>query len=182
MLPALPDLLWLRTRPTASSGVAPEAPRQTSDRVTQSVNDGPCGDDRTRSRGRHGCACATGTHARARGGGCWAGRFACPWPRQSLLVESGLRATARRLSWHTFTRSAVVKLVRLALLAGAVPGGPGRSRIATYGRLFEGTDEFSLGQTCSSGLRRRRSMVRSCPSRLIRIITDVTGVTFVRTS
>src|SRR5690349_1517170 len=46
------------------------------------------------------------------------------------------------------TRSAVVKLVRLALLVSAVPGRPGRSRIATCGRLFEGTDENSLGQTC----------------------------------
>jgi hypothetical protein len=30
---------------------------------------------------------------------------------------------------------------------GAVPVQRGRSRIATFGRLFEGTDEISLGQT-----------------------------------
>ena len=32
-------------------------------------------------------------------------------------------------------------------LTGAVPSALGRSRIATFGRLFEGTDEISLGQT-----------------------------------
>jgi hypothetical protein len=36
---------------------------------------------------------------------------------------------------------------------GAGPGTPGRCRIATYGRLFEGTDEISLGQT-----------TRTCPA------------------
>jgi len=36
------------------------------------------------------------------------------------------------------------------LLTGAVSRNlVGRSRIATFGRLFEGTDEISLGQTCS---------------------------------
>ena len=37
------------------------------------------------------------------------------------------------------------------LLAPArFPGNPGRCRAATCGRLFEGTDEISLGQTCFS--------------------------------
>jgi hypothetical protein len=31
------------------------------------------------------------------------------------------------------------------------PGTPGRCRIATCGRLFEGTDEISLGQTYPNG-------------------------------
>ncbi len=34
---------------------------------------------------------------------------------------------------------------------GAVPVQRGRSRIATFGRLFEGTDEISLGQTTRGG-------------------------------
>jgi hypothetical protein len=34
---------------------------------------------------------------------------------------------------------------------GAVPVQRGRSRIATFGRLFEGTDEISLGQTTRDG-------------------------------
>lgn len=33
-------------------------------------------------------------------------------------------------------------------LAGAVSRNLDRSRVTTSGRLFEGTDEFSLGQTC----------------------------------
>ena len=37
------------------------------------------------------------------------------------------------------------------------PEHPGRSRIATFGRLFEGTDEISLGQTAFS--RRRIHLV-----------------------
>ena len=36
---------------------------------------------------------------------------------------------------------------------GAVPVQRGRSRIATFGRLFEGTDEISLGQTRFSQCR-----------------------------
>ena len=50
------------------------------------------------------------------------------------------------------TLSAVGKVVRLALLTGAVSHKiPGRSRIATCGRLFEGTDANCLGQTCVDG-------------------------------
>jgi hypothetical protein len=49
---------------------------------------------------------------------------------------------------------AVGKLVRLASRRG-LQKLLGRSRIATCGRLFEGTDEIYLGQT-SSGRRAKR--------------------------
>jgi len=87
-----PGSPWHRTRPTGSSGTAPEAPRQTLRRITQSVNGGPCGADPTRSPGRRGYASAAGTRALAPGGGCWAEKSACPWPRLSLLVASGPHA------------------------------------------------------------------------------------------
>jgi hypothetical protein len=41
---------------------------------------------------------------------------------------------------------------------GAVPVQRGRSRIATFGRLFEGTDEISLGQT--TAIRPSRHLIR----------------------
>src|SRR5690242_1594735 len=55
-----------------------------------------------------------------------------------------------------------------ALLTGAVPDGAGRSRIATCGRLFEGTDEISLGQTCSPATAAVRPTITGPWHRLLR--------------
>lgn len=109
------------------------------------MNDGLCGADRTRWRAPRGYASAAGTRARVRGAGCWAGRSACPWPRQSLLV--GLAPT-RSPCLTGIALSAVGKLGVLLSRRGP-RNEPDRSRIATCGRLFEGTDEISPGQTCS---------------------------------
>lgn len=63
-----------------------------------------------------------------------------------LLVASGTRIPHRRRTKSVWTQLPLVS--SSILLAGAVPDRcPGRSRIASYGRLFEGTEEISLGQT-----------------------------------
>ena len=49
------------------------------------------------------------------------------------------------------SRSPLVSFVSLASRRG-LRETPDRSRVATFGRLFEGTDEISLGQTSASGL------------------------------
>ena len=49
----------------------------------------------TGSRGRRGCACAGGSRAPSRGGGCSAGRCACPWPcRDPRSMRRPARAPA----------------------------------------------------------------------------------------
>ncbi len=111
-------------------------------RITQSASGGPYDAGWTRSTGRRGSASAAETHAPAHGAGCWAERSACPWPRLSLLVAFGNHI--RRTGLDAI---AVGKLF-VRSLAGAVSAKfTDRSRVATFGRLFEGTDEISLGQT-----------------------------------
>ena len=53
--------------------------------VTRRRSCGPCGDGPRRWRGRRGCSCERGSRAYERDDGCWAGKYACPWPRYSLL-------------------------------------------------------------------------------------------------
>ena len=111
---------------------------------------------RTRSPGRPGSASAAGTRAPAHGAGCWAERSACPWPRLSLLVAFGTRTHADDVM-PVGTRSPLVSSsVSLASRRG-LQKILVRSRIATFGRLFEGTDEISLGQTSVRALARNRS-------------------------
>ena len=72
---------------------------------------------------------------------------ACPWPRLSLLVAYGIRSPRRCMLIPVGTRlpfvSSSVSLANRRVFQCFL----GRSRIATFGRLFEGTDEISLGQT-----------------------------------
>ena len=63
--------------------------------ITQSASGGPCCAGSTRSPGLPGSASAAGSRAHARGAGCSAEKSACPWPRLSLLVPSGVRSPHR---------------------------------------------------------------------------------------
>ena len=104
---------------------------------------------------RRGCASAAGSHARGLGAGCWAGRSACPWPRRSprcIWLESPSHPAARtlQLSWSagrpglvgaclaTGRRGPQAVISASAWVAAVSP---------TFGRLFEGTDVGSPGQT-----------------------------------
>jgi hypothetical protein len=55
-------------------------------RFTRSARDGPCDDERRGSRGLPEYACAAGSHASSPGGGCSAGKCACPCSRWDLPV------------------------------------------------------------------------------------------------
>jgi hypothetical protein len=127
-------LMRLRAESTAKEpGVA----------IRQIMRGGPCGADWTRSNGRRGSASADGSRAHGLGAGYSAGRSACPWPRRSprfielkisepsdhfasTSVGSGLAAGRRGPQSTSFWVAAVSP---------------------TFGRLFEGTDEPSPGQT-----------------------------------
>jgi hypothetical protein len=74
---------WVSREPAGSTGAAPLRPRAAR---------GPCGGDRRRWRVRRGCASAAESRACAPGGGCSAGRCACPC---SLLDSPGRRRGAR---------------------------------------------------------------------------------------
>lgn len=108
--------------------------------IRQSVRDGLYGAGRTRWLARPEYASSAENHERGLGAGCSAGRSACPWPRRSPRCVSH---TIRPLISHS-RRPEVVWL-----LAGAVPGGIIQVAAVspTFGRLFEGTDEASPGQT-----------------------------------
>lgn len=112
--------------------------------IRQTARGDPCGAGSTRSNVRRESASATGSHARGLGAGCSAGRSACPWPRRSpryLSLET-LPASRPQIG-SPAGRSEVV-----LLLAGAVPGQVQVAAASpTFGRLFEGTDEPSPGQT-----------------------------------
>ena len=95
---------------------------------------------------RHGCASASGSRARGLAAGCSAGRCACPWPRRSprirtirplTLVDCIVRESVGGGSCYWPARSPGT----LVWVAAVSP---------TFGRLFEGTDEPSPGQTWSA--------------------------------
>jgi hypothetical protein len=93
--------------------------------VKQSTSAGLCGADRRRSRARRGCAFAAGNRALGPGGGCSAGRSACPWPRHTLLVASGMASAGQPM------RSVgLAKLLRLTGNRRGLRHCAGRSRIA----------------------------------------------------
>lgn len=56
-------------------------------RFRRSGNDGPCDAGPTRWPARHESSSAAENHGPSPGAGYSAGRCACPWPRQSLLVS-----------------------------------------------------------------------------------------------
>jgi hypothetical protein len=117
----------------------------------QITRGGLCGAGWRRWSARPEYASATGSRARGLGAGYSAGRSACPWPRHSP------RCPWLNPSSHPPTT--LPDCVRLRvdrrwvlLLAGAVPGHGIRVAAVspTFGRLFEGTEQPSLGQTWSA--------------------------------
>ena len=138
-------LMRLRAESTARKPVVTRSGRKRAAALTP-----PAGHDRT---ARHGSASATGSRVRGLGAGCSAGRSACPWPRHSP-----------RCVFHVSRHPAARVYTRLAGrsesgLATAGRRGPQAfaTRVAavspTFGRLFEGTDESSPGQTWPSQRR-----------------------------
>ena len=112
--------------------------------IRQIARRGPYGADSRQSSARRGYACATGSHARGLGAGCSAGRSACPWPRRSPRCVSHFHPAGQTSrSGSSAGRSEVI-----LLLAGAVPRQTWVAAASpTFGRLFEGTDRASPGQT-----------------------------------
>jgi hypothetical protein len=116
--------------------------------VRQITRGGLYGAGSTRRSARPEYASASGSRARGLGAGYSAGRSACPWPRHSprcLWLKPSSRPPT------TLADCVRLRVDRrwVLLLAGAVPGH--KIRVAavspTFGRLFEGTEEPSLGQT-----------------------------------
>ena len=125
-------LMRLRADSTAKPDVA----------IRQKARGDPYGADRTRSSARRGYASATGNRARGLGAGCSAGRSACPWPRRSPRYVSHCRPAAQTSTFVCGWPEVIL------LLAGAVPRPSWVAAVSpTFGRLFEGTDEPSPGQT-----------------------------------
>ena len=127
------------------AGSTAEKPAVTLRQITR---DGLYGAGWRRWSARPEYASASGSRARGLGAGCSAGRSACPWPRHSP------RCPWLKASSHPPTTLADCVRLRVdrrwvLLLAGAVPGH--KIRVAavspTFGRLFEGTEEPSPGQT-----------------------------------
>lgn len=125
--------------------------------IRQRARDDPCGDGQRRWRARPWSASAGESHARGRGAGCSAGRSVCPWPRRSPRSVSLEAFPALRPL--TFGSARLLRVGRnvVLLLAGAVPGERNSWVAAvspTFGRLYEGTDADSLGQTWPVPTRR----------------------------
>ena len=121
----------------------------------QTAHAGLCGAGWKRSNARRGCASAVGNHARGLGAGCWAGRSACPWPRRSprciwLGCPSHPAARTSQLSWSA-GRPGLVGACRATGRRGPQAVISASVWVAavspTFGRLFEGTDVGSPGQT-----------------------------------
>ena len=111
--------------------------------IRQITLGGPCGADWTRSNVQRGSAYVDGSRARGLGVGCSAGRSACPWSRRSPRC---IELKTSEPSDH-FTSTSVGS----GLAAGR--RGPQNTSFwvaavsPTFGRLFEGTDQPSPGQT-----------------------------------
>jgi hypothetical protein len=121
----------------------------------QTTHAGLCGGGWKRSNARRGCASAVGNHARGLGAGCWAGRSACPWPRRSprcvrLECPSHPAARTLQLSWSA-GRPGLVGACRATGRRGPQAVISASVWVAavspTFGRLSEGTDVRSPGQT-----------------------------------
>ncbi len=116
--------------------------------IRQIARGGPCGADWTRSNARHGYASASGNHARGLGAGYSAGRSACPWPRRSpRCVSLEAFPAIRPLTRLGWTRLRVDRWWSCYCWPARSPGTWVAAVSPTFGRLFEGTDEPSPGQT-----------------------------------
>src|SRR5271157_3480314 len=112
--------------------------------IRQRARRGPYGADWKQSNAQHGYASASGSHARGLGAGYSAGRSACPWPRRSPRCVSHCHPAAQTSQLH----SSAGRSEMVLLLAGAVPRQIWVAAVSpTFGRLFEGTDQPSPGQT-----------------------------------
>jgi hypothetical protein len=124
--------------------------------LKQSASDGPCDAGPRRWRGQRAYASAGETRAPGPDVGCWAGRSACPWPRHTLLVAScvaSARHTGTPLCLPHATHSVSSVNFCVLLVTGAVSGREPVAAVSpTFGRLFEGTDAGSPGQTLALSL------------------------------
>jgi len=86
-------------------------------------------------------------------------------PLATAISPQCVRPLPSRTCEHVRLEAVAVRTLRWSrLLAPArKPDDPSRSRIATFGRLFEGTDEISLGQTCLLRSDRHPDFVTSFP-------------------
>ena len=121
--------------------------------IRQLTRGGLCAAGWRRSIARHGCASASGNRALGLGADYSAGRSACPWPRRSPRIR-----TIRPLT--SFVRGSVggwsccwpARSPCLVWVAAVSP---------TFGRLFEGTDAPSLGQTWSAATHPTHTSVKT---------------------
>lgn len=119
--------------------------------VRQSENDGLCVAAPPRSRDRRGYACATGNRGPSPGAGCSAGRCACPWP--PLFSSSSGSHGPGTQPVHPDVRTASCQS---SLPNRRGPEDPVAAVSPTFGRLFEGTEVTSAGQTAPIASRRQR--------------------------
>jgi hypothetical protein len=131
--------------------------------IRQITRGGLYGAGWTRWSARREYASASGSHARGLGAGYSAGRSACPWPRHSprcLWLKHSSHPPTTLLDCVHF------RVVRrwVLQLAGAVPGVTIRVAAAspTFGRLFEGTEQPSLGQTWSAATGPTQPSAKTC--------------------
>jgi len=113
--------------------------------------------------GRHDCATSARTHPQPET--VHTGPAAVVRLKGPLALGHGCFSSFG-LVLTTSVAATVGKLIHLAGAAPVssgeiIPNTPSRSRIATYGRLFEGTDEICLGQTWPGPLIPRLSPVSS---------------------
>lgn len=151
--------------------------------LKQSASDGPCDAGPRRWRGQRASASAGETRAPGPDVGCWAGRSACPWPRHTLLVAScaaSVRHTGSPLCLPHATHSVSSVNFCVLLVTGAVSGQEPVAAVSpTFGRLFEGTDAGSPGQTLApppSQAPRRTASERLGCGPLLTLVTPATVV------
>ena len=110
-------------------------------RLRQSVSVGPCAAGWTRSRARRGSSSEAGIRAPAHACGCSAGRSACPWPRQYLLVRLAPRRLPHRLTTHAEADAVAVGKLFVSLTNRRGPRGrtaSDRCRIADFRATVRG--------------------------------------------
>ena len=142
-----------------STAVTPES------RIRQSVNDGPCHADSTRSPGRPWSASSAENRAHGHGAGYSAGRSACPLPRFSPCCIWHRARHGFPCRWVTLSPRCLDRPC-VSLVTGAASALDARIAAVspTFGRLYEGTDRRSPGQTAPKRRPVRRQSLTAVTS------------------